>query len=132
MKQFEKDTDSWLSLVWLGVCVYWGLYFLMGVLDLAPNYGLLYFTVGAIVFILLSKLGKKWLIKKWLGIFPEAQEAVPVKRPKGMLPFFVKGQLRRRKLDLTRKSNFITDNLGTKLKRQRQGIFGSKKKKRRR
>lgn len=134
MKQPEENLDSWISLVWLGVCVYWVLYFLLEFIGMVPEYGLAYFVLGTIVLVLLFKWGKKWMFRKWLGIFPESMEAKSVESlesPDTSLPFFVRGQLRRRKLDLTRKSNFISDSVSTKTKRQRQGIFGIKKKKKR-
>jgi len=129
-----KDDDSWLSLGCLGAVIYWGFFLLLRVLDASPSYGLVYFVVGTFVLIRLVKIGKKILLKKWLGIFPvtfEEEHKVGKSSDKS-LPFFVQGQVRRRKLDLTRSSNVISDSVGTKIKRQRQGIFGSKKKRRKR
>lgn len=47
------------------------------------------------------------------------------------LPFFVKGQVRRRKLDVTRKDNFLVDSIGEKGRRAIGGILRLKRKKRR-
>jgi len=54
------------------------------------------------------------------------------KHQQGVLPFFVKGQVRRRKLDMTRKSNFLKDSIGEKGKRAVGGILRLKRKKKRR
>lgn len=53
------------------------------------------------------------------------------KYKQSVLPFFVKGQVRRRKLDMTRKSNFLVDSIGEKGKRAIGGILRLKRKKRR-
>jgi len=43
--------------------------------------------------------------------------------------FFVNFQTRRRKLNLFRSGNVISDGVGKKLEKQRQGMFGRKKRK---
>lgn len=53
-----------------------------------------------------------------------------MKHRQNALPFFVKGQVRRRKLDMTRKSNFLADSIGDKAKRTIGGILRVKRKRR--
>lgn len=83
--------------------------------------------VVAFVCLLLSSC-VVWIINLLFKVTGRRKSA---KYKQSVLPFFVKGQVRRRKLDMTRKSNFLADSIGEKGKRAIGGILRLKKKKRR-
>lgn len=129
MKQ-EKD-NSWISILWLGVVLYFCGCFVLKLFVWFGEGGMTWFLIGCVAVGLIYKGLMLWLDKKLTTLFdysPKPEVTSPKTEP---LPFFVKGQVRRRKLDLSRSSNVVADSAGTKRKRQLHGIFRMKRKKRR-
>jgi hypothetical protein len=117
---------SWTSMMGAVVMLYWGAYFGLRFLAWVRDDKVIWFLlVCFMVGILIRALNR--VVTSESGIqenfFRDDEHSTEP------LPFFVKGQVRRRKLDLTRSSNFIKDSVSTKQKRQMSGILRKRKKK---
>ena len=125
----KKDEGSWSSIVWLAVLLYFGGFFTLKFFTWLGEGGFIWFLVGCFAVGSLYKGVMKWVDRELFGVLDtfhsgDGDSSEP-------LPFFVKGQVRRRKLDLTRSSNVVADSANTKRKRQTRGLLRLRKKKRR-
>lgn len=122
MKEGGQSSSSMLGAV---LVLYWILYFGLQFVAWAKGKSVLWLVVICLVAGALLRVVTKWMKEELGGFVLPEEDSHSSTEP---LPFFVKGQVRRRKLDLTRASNFIKDSVGTKHKRQMRGILRKKKK----
>lgn len=123
----NEEGHSWESILGVIVVLYWGVYFMVKFFTFVKEDTLVLFLFFCVIVGLLMRFVIRWVKREIvLPTLPVEDGTVPKDQP---LPFFVKGQVRRRKLDLTRSSNFIKDSVSTKQKRQLSGILRKRKKK---
>lgn len=122
----KDEKQGWLSVLGAVVVLYWGAYFMVRFFTVVKRGTLVVFIIICIIVGLLIRMIFRWVAKKFVAPIVDGMGDHISEQP---LPFFVKGQVRRRKLDVTRSSNFVSDSIGTKYKRQVRGILRKKKKK---
>ena len=126
----KRDDSSWVSLGIVLVAMYWGCYFAIRLVQWLGGDGLFVFAMTCVVVGFVYRGALRWSDKRIGLLFSDDFSDKSKNNQDVPLPFFVKGQVRRRKLDLTRSSNFIRDNVQTKRKRQVGGLFRLKRKRR--
>jgi len=125
----DEGKGSWSSMVGAGVVLYWCVFFAFRFIASAGKDSLVLLLIFCLLLGLVIRYIMRWVARNIVTpALPDKDGESFTISSSQPLPFFVKGQVRRRKLDVTRSSNFIKDSIDTKRKRQLSGILRTKKK----